>query len=181
MKKALFVCTGNYYRSRLAQLLFNHYAEQAGIGWKATSRGLLMQTTVRGLSPHAIDYLESKELGHLAEDPRDPASLSIDDLPEFDLIIVLNRFEHRPMFEQRYRWLILALENDRKLRWWNIYDLPPRVSVKEMLLSGKPSHFGQPHDSATEHIDFAVQALVAELRVAEAAAGPTGEKKVSQE
>lgn len=181
MKKALFVCTGNYYRSRLAQLLFNHYAEQAGIDWKATSRGLLMQTTVRGLSPHAIDYLERKDLGHLTEDPRDPASLSVDDLPGFDLIVVLNRFEHQPMFEQRYRWVVQALENDRKLRWWNIYDLPPKVSMKEMLLSGKPPHFGQPHDSAVEHIDFAVQALVAELRTAESSQPAAEEKKFSGE
>lgn len=180
MKNALFVCSGNYYRSRLAQLLFNHYAERIGLDWKATSRGLLMQTTVRGLSPHAIAYLTAKDLAHLAEDPRDPASLSVDDLPGFDLIIVLNRFEHQPMFEQRYRWVVQALENDGKLRWWNIYDLPPKVTAKDMIFGGKPPNFGQPHDSATEHIDFAVQALVAELKLAESAP-PAAAEKVSQE
>jgi len=180
VKKALFICTGNYYRSRLSQLLFNHYAEKADLDWDATSRGILSQSNLHGLSPHAVAYLESVRLGHLADDPRDPVALSVDDLPAADLIILLNRSEHQPMVLQRYRWVVQALENEGKIRWWNIYDLPPKMSVKEMLFSGAPSNFGQPHDSATEHIHFAVQALVAELKAGElrdAAASPSQQKK----
>lgn len=172
MKKALFVCTGNFYRSRLAHLLFNYYAEEAGLDWEATSRGITAGSTgLRGISPHAEDYLEGRGLGHLCEDARDPVGLSVDDLPAMDLIILLNKAEHRPLLEQRYRWVIQALETDGKLRWWNIYDLPPRVTVKDMMLSGKPPNFGQPSDSAMEHIDFAVQALVAELLRKQSALG----------
>lgn len=169
MKKVLFVCTGNYYRSRLAHLLFNHYAEEVDLGWKATSRGI-QAAGLQGLSSHAHDYLESKGLGHLCEDARNPASLSVDDFPSVDLSIILNRAEHSPLLEKRYRWVIDALEKEGKLRWWNIYDLPPRVSVKDMMFGGGPPNFGQPPDSATEHCDFAVQALVAELKRKEIAA-----------
>ncbi len=38
--KLLFLCTGNYYRSRFAELLFNHLAAQVGLDWRADSRGV---------------------------------------------------------------------------------------------------------------------------------------------
>jgi protein-tyrosine phosphatase len=38
-KLVLFLCTGNYYRSRYAEELFNHLARAEGIGWRAFSRG----------------------------------------------------------------------------------------------------------------------------------------------
>src|SRR6267142_6368663 len=40
MKTVLFLCTGNYYRSRYAEILFNWKAQQHGLTWKADSRGL---------------------------------------------------------------------------------------------------------------------------------------------
>lgn len=38
----LFLCTGNYYRSRHAEAVFNHHAAAVGLGWRATSRGLAL-------------------------------------------------------------------------------------------------------------------------------------------
>ena len=38
VKTVLFLCTGNYYRSRFAEELFNHHAERAGDDWIAQSR-----------------------------------------------------------------------------------------------------------------------------------------------
>jgi hypothetical protein len=35
----LFLCTGNYYRSRYAEELFNHLAKVKGHSWRAFSRG----------------------------------------------------------------------------------------------------------------------------------------------
>jgi protein-tyrosine phosphatase len=44
VKTILFLCTGNYYRSRFAEELFNHHAERAGLYWVAQSRGLALET-----------------------------------------------------------------------------------------------------------------------------------------
>ena len=43
MKTVLFLCTGNYYRSRFAEELFNHQAERADLDWIAQSRGLALE------------------------------------------------------------------------------------------------------------------------------------------
>ena len=40
MKHLLFVCTGNYYRSRTAEELFNFLATHRTLSWRADSRGL---------------------------------------------------------------------------------------------------------------------------------------------
>ena len=40
MKTVLFLSTGNYYRSRFAEILFNSIAPRYGLPWKAESRGL---------------------------------------------------------------------------------------------------------------------------------------------
>jgi hypothetical protein len=39
-KTVLFLCTGNYYRSRFAEALFNSVAGKMGLPWRASSRGL---------------------------------------------------------------------------------------------------------------------------------------------
>ena len=38
-KFVLFLCTGNYYRSRFAESLFNSVAGKMGLPWRASSRG----------------------------------------------------------------------------------------------------------------------------------------------
>jgi protein-tyrosine-phosphatase len=48
-KRVLFVCSGNFYRSRLAELLFNEAAEKAGVVWRAESRGLLKTGELKGM------------------------------------------------------------------------------------------------------------------------------------
>lgn len=40
MKTVLFLCTGNYYRSRYAEILFNWKAKEKDVAWHADSRGL---------------------------------------------------------------------------------------------------------------------------------------------
>ena len=37
-KGVLFLCTGNYYRSRFAEVLFNSVAGQMGLPWRAHRR-----------------------------------------------------------------------------------------------------------------------------------------------
>ena len=37
-KTVLFLCTGNYYRSRYAEVLYNSVAGKLGLPWRKTSR-----------------------------------------------------------------------------------------------------------------------------------------------
>ena len=39
-KTVLFLCTGNHYRSRFAEILFDSVARKLGLPWRASSKGL---------------------------------------------------------------------------------------------------------------------------------------------
>ncbi len=47
----LFLCTGNYYRSRFAEILFNRLAKSRGLSWKAESRGLALDLATDNVGP----------------------------------------------------------------------------------------------------------------------------------
>lgn len=163
-KRVLFVCSGNYYRSRLAEILFNHEAERAGVAWEADSRGLLKTGELRGLSEHAAAYLVGAKLSHLAgEPPRDPLVIDVEDLTAANLVVALCREEHQPMIEQKFVALARALQKAGRIRYWNIYDIPGRPHAIVRLLGGGHRGPSQPPDSCTEHIALAVKALVTEL------------------
>ena len=93
-KRVLFVCSGNYYRSRLAEILFNHEAAAAGLAWESGSRGLLKAHQLKGMSGHTAAYLKEAELTHLAAEPRDPIPIDVEDLTNSDLIVAMCRQEH---------------------------------------------------------------------------------------
>lgn len=52
MNTVLFLCTGNYYRSRFAEFYFRHLANQHSLNWRAESRGL--QITQGNVGPLSI-------------------------------------------------------------------------------------------------------------------------------
>jgi protein-tyrosine phosphatase len=51
-RQVLFLCSGNYYRSRFAEDLFNHAAKSAGLNWRASSRGLALDPENIGSVSH---------------------------------------------------------------------------------------------------------------------------------
>jgi len=163
-KRVLFVCSGNYYRSRLAEILFNHEAARTGLEWEAESRGLLKARELRGLSEHAAAFLEGAKLAHLAgETPRDPLAIDVEDLTGANLVVALCREEHQPMIEQRFLALARALQKAGRIRYWNIYDIPARPPAIVRLVGGGHRAPSQPAESGTEHIKLAVKELVEEL------------------
>ena len=162
-KRLLFICSGNYYRSRLAEILFNHEASQHGLAWEAESRGLIEARELKGLSGHAAAYLNAAGLDSLIGKPRDPLRIEVEDLAEADLVIALCRHEHKPMLEQKFLGLAKAMHKAGRLRYWNIYDIPGRPHALVRLLGGGHRNPCQPADSGTEHVALAVRDLVHEL------------------
>jgi protein-tyrosine phosphatase len=65
VKTILFLCTGNYYRSRFAEELFNNHAERSGIDWVAHWRGLALErgaNNIGCISPIALRALKALEI-----------------------------------------------------------------------------------------------------------------------
>ncbi len=121
MKTALFLCTGNYYRSRFAELLFNNSATLRSLNWRGSSRGLGLDRGSRNVGPmdkNALERLRTLEIA-VAEPIRFPRQVSLDDLSAADLIIALDRAEHVPLIRDRYPgWENIPI-------YWDILDRPP--------------------------------------------------------
>ncbi len=114
----LFLCTGNYYRSRYAEIFFNHLAAKMQLGWQADSRGL-EASAGRNVGPISIFAL--KRLTHqgipLDEPIRFPMQLEEKDLQEAGLIIAVHRVEHEPMMKKYFpAWA-------EKIIYWDVADL----------------------------------------------------------
>lgn len=127
----LFLCTGNYYRSRYAEILFNHLAGERGLNWRADSRGLdlgLGVDNVGPLSPHTRRACAAANLS-LPEPLRGPEVLCGQDLEGARLVIALKEAEHRPYLNRLFpAW-------ERRVRYWHVHDLdcaPPECAIAEI-------------------------------------------------
>jgi protein-tyrosine phosphatase len=141
MRQVLFLCTGNFYRSRFAEAVFNHLAVEAGLDWRATSRGLrLTAANVGPISPYTVAALTARGI-LLAEPERDPLAVAPSDLAGADLIVAVSDDEHRPM--------VVATVPDwaDHITYWRVEDL----------------HL-TPADDALAALDLAVHRLVDDLR-----------------
>ena len=107
MRQLLFLCTGNFYRSRYAELLFNARATALGLRWRAQSRGLDLAAGVNNvgpISPFVAYRLTRRKIDFTASD-RHPVQAVEADFERADLVIALKEAEHRPMVEARFsRW-----------------------------------------------------------------------------
>src|SRR5580700_8271058 len=101
----LFLCTGNYYRSRFAEILFNSVAGKMGLPWQASSRGLALERGVNNVGPMAVEAITALEaLGVRAADAvtRLPAQVTTDDLERADRVVALKQDEHLPLLQERF-------------------------------------------------------------------------------
>lgn len=151
------------YRSRVAEAVFNHYAQQDHLAWHAESRALSDVRNLSGMTSAARTYLESRKLIEEDEEVRDPKMLTVDELESAPLIIGMCRCEHESMFTGKFSALAKRRIEDSALRFWNIYDSRPGNTLGTALSNWFTGTRTQPADSGVEHIDFAVRALVAEL------------------
>jgi protein-tyrosine phosphatase len=119
MNRLLFLCTGNYYRSRFAEVLFNSLAAASQLDWRADSRGLALDLTggnVGPMSTAAFELLAVKGIRCVSM-KRFPQAVSAGDLQAAQLIIALDEQEHRPMMRVRFP------EWENKAVYWLVHDL----------------------------------------------------------
>lgn len=120
-KEVLFLCSGNYYRSRFAEIYFNHLAGERGLSWHATSAGLVVDRPNNNVGPISKDAVERLARNGLsvADDIRNrmPIQLEEAELARADRVIALKEAEHRPLMGERFPdW------TDR-ITYWHIHDL----------------------------------------------------------
>src|ERR1700684_2295954 len=81
-RTVLFLCTGNYYRSRFAEILFNSVAGKMGLPWRASSRGLALERGLNNIGPMAlaaVKALEDRGLRGTADCARFPMQAVVGD------------------------------------------------------------------------------------------------------
>jgi translation initiation factor 1 len=127
-KTVLFLCTGNYYRSRFAEILFNSVAGKMGLPWRASSRGLALERGVNNVGPMAASAITVlAALGVRAADAvaRLPVQVTTDDLKQADRIIALKHAEHLPLLQERFpAWV-------EKVEFWHVDDAPEVLGLIE--------------------------------------------------
>jgi len=116
--KVLFICTGNYYRSRFAEHLFNALAERRQLRWRAFSRGLRtwLADGYGPISDLAVERLE--QLGiPLDGEARSPVLLTEADLRTARCVVALKETEHRRMMDEQFPdW-------SNRIEYWHVDDI----------------------------------------------------------
>ena len=113
-KQILFICTGNYYRSRFAEALFNQKAGEAHLDWRAVSRGLKLFPSQHGISSLAQQELIKRGVPkELCQG--EPKALTKEDLEKSDYVVLMDEKEHRPMVEKQF-----PRRDPRKNHYWHI-------------------------------------------------------------
>jgi protein-tyrosine phosphatase len=130
MKTVLFLCTGNYYRSRLAEFYFNHQTKAKNFPWQATSRGLRISPgNVGPLSAHTRAWLEQQGIDP-AQPHRMPIPVLESDFWSADHIVAVKEAEHREMMQQFFpHWA-------NRVEYWHIHDLDaatPDQAIPELV------------------------------------------------
>jgi protein-tyrosine phosphatase len=132
-KSVLFLGTGNYYRSRFAEILFNSVAGKMGLPWQASSRGLALEQGVNNVGPMAVSAIKALEtMGIQVVDAvsRIPAQVTIEDLNEADRLVALNQTEHSlPLQKKHPAWV-------EKIEFWHVDDVPEVLGLIEHEVMG---------------------------------------------
>ena len=117
--QVLFLCSGNYYRSRFAEIVFNSLAASRQLDWTAFSRGLTVDGSTENVGPisqHALEALLARGID-LGNKIRFPLQIQSRDFEQADLVVALNESEHRALLNQLFpRWA-------GSIVYWQVPDL----------------------------------------------------------
>jgi protein-tyrosine phosphatase len=151
-KTVLFLCTGNYYWSRFAEVLFNSVASKMGLPWRASSRGLALERGVENIGPMAVSAVQTLEsMGVRAAQAVTclPEQVTTADLEGAALIVALKQAEHLPLLQERFpSWA-------GRVEFWHIDDAPDVLGLIEQevmglvarILGGGRSQDGRPTEA----------------------------------
>ncbi len=131
MKSILFLCTGNYYRSRFAEILFNHEACRRGLSWRADSAGLDPDPANPGpVSRHTRAALQ--RLGIVCPTiERLPRTAALADFLAADLVVAVKRAEHEPLIAANFS------EHLTRVEFWDVHDLDcagPEEAIRSLQI-----------------------------------------------
>lgn len=105
MNRILFLCTGNYYRSRFAEEYFNHRADRLALPWEADSRALARDLAATGtqgpISTFAVTELQRRAIP-IRGGARHPIGARPTDFEAAHRIIAVSRREHEPMLREHF-------------------------------------------------------------------------------
>lgn len=129
MNKLLFLCTGNYYRSRFAEIYFNWHAATRSLNWKATSRGLeLHPDNIGHMSRHTVQHLTGLGVP-LDEYLRLPQAAIAQDFEDANHVVAVKATEHRPLITNSFPTYLDRVE------FWEVHDLDcagPEVAIPHL-------------------------------------------------
>jgi protein-tyrosine phosphatase len=113
----LFVCTGNFYRSRFAEAIFKAHATTGAL--TASSRGLdTSKPRDTGLSPLVVAELKRLKISADLV-PGYPRQLKQEDLVAADVVVLLDGREHAPVLHKQFPQTDMT-----KVRQWSVQDVP---------------------------------------------------------
>ena len=129
--QVLFVCTGNYYRSRLAEVYFNHMAAHENLNWTAFSVGTEAELghNEGPVSMHTIEACTRLGIP-LATPYRFPVQISKKYLDACRLAILLNEDEHLPYIQKHFPASMHLVQS------WKILDVEyesPETAIQSLL------------------------------------------------
>ena len=118
MNNILFVCTGNIFRSRFAEEVFNHLCKINGVDATAFSAGLQVgRYKQRKIYRPAMNELERLKIEPLRSN-EDSVHIDDIDVSIYDQIICMDEEEHKPMVRSN------ELLSGFTFQYWNIVDMP---------------------------------------------------------
>ncbi len=132
LRRVLFLCTANYYRSRFCEELFNHGAARERLPWHGFSRALHAEPAALNhgpMSPLALDFLHKQRIRPV-NSLRLPLAVTAFDWRTTERVIAVHAAEHRPLVGAAWP------EHASRVEYWNVGDLdvtPPRVALPALV------------------------------------------------